>query len=397
MKKIVFLTGTIRSDTSWPMLFAKGLADHKAEVLVVSGYANINVDKTYREHQLMNPIEKISDNLTIVRVGSKRKEKNSLLRRFLRYITLTEAIYNEAKKHDADCYYIYSTPPFLGLLGRKLQKLGKTIYIAQDLFPDSLFAIKPKLEKSILGFFLRYLEKRIYLSNSAIVTISDTMKDRISSRGISSDKINVIFNWSNIEKLHHVSKTDNVLYDQYGVSRSKFVVSYAGNLGLLQGIDKLLDVAQELKSYQDIEFVIFGNGVCKEKLVERVNKEDLFNVKILPLQPPELISEAYSFGDVEFVSVKPGVMKMACPHKIFDIFSVGNAILAAIDIDSDIAKLIKEKELGYAIAMDIESLKNVIIQMYHSRSFTEKMGINARHFAETIDYKSQIQMYIDLI
>ena len=197
--------------------------------------------------------------------------------------------------------------------------------------------------------------------------------------------------------MHHIEKKDNVLYDQYGIDRKKFIVSYAGNLGLLQGIDKLLDVANGLKKYDDIEFVNFGNGVCREELEKKITDENISNAKILPLQPSNLLSETYSFGDVEFVSVKPGVMKMACPHKIFDIFSVGNAILAMIDSDSDVAQLINQQKLGYSMEMNVELLNKTILQMYETKDITASMGQNARKFAETIDYNNQIQLYIERI
>ena len=90
-------------------------------------------------------------------------------------------------------------------------------------------------------------------------------------------------------------------------------------------------------------------------------------------------------------------MKMACPHKIFDIFSVGNAILAMIDSDSDVAQLINQQKLGYSMEMNVELLNKTILQMYETKDITASMGQNARKFAETIDYNNQIQLYIERI
>ena len=397
MQKVVFVTGTIRSEASWPLIFAKGLSKSNLDVTVISGYANINVSDEYREHQLSNPLEILSPTLKIIRVGSRKKDPHSLAGRCIKYFQLTAAIAKELEKHKADCYIFYSTPPFLGLIGGKMSKKGeKTIYIAQDLFPDTLFALKPRIKNSAIGMALRKMERYIYDNNSTVVTISETMRKMIISNSSRND-INVIPNWASVDVLHNVRRENNSLFDEYGIDREKFIISYAGSLGLFQNVDILLDVAKELKNYSQIEFVIFGNGVCKEALESRINTECIHNVKILPFQPKSRVSEVYSFGDLEYVSVNKGVMEMACPHKICDIFSVGSPILAAIDSNCDIAYTIKEKQLGYVVELSIDSIKHAILEAFHSPNELRMMGESSRQFAMSINFESQIEKYVQLI
>lgn len=399
MRKIVFVTGTVRGVTSWPYLFAKGLSENGLDVTVVSGYANINVSDECRNHDLANPFEEISPTLRIVRVGSRRKDSHHLALRALKYIGLTCSLSYEMKKHQADYFIFYSTPPFLGLIGRKQFKLGKkTIYIAQDIFPDSLFSIKPALSKTIIGSILRQMERLTYDGNTRIITVSETMANNIRKKKETGDNIDVISNWANIDTLSHVSREDNPLFDEYNIDRRKFIVSYAGSLGPLQNIDILLDAAKQLRPWNEIEFVIFGRGVSYDALMKRINDEGIDNVKLFPSQPPEKISAVYSVGDIEYVSVGTGVMNMACPHKIFDIFAVGSPILAAIDLNSDMAKTIIEKKLGYVVEAELSSIRNAVLDAYKvERSELKGMGVHARHYAESIDYCSQIRKYVNII
>ena len=398
MQKIVFVTGTIRSDTAWPYLFPKGLSEHGLDVTVISGYACINVAEKEWQRQTACPKEEISPHFRIIRVGSKKKEKPSLLFRGVRYLRLTFALSREVKKHRADCYLFYSTPPFLGWIGAKAAKKGKkTVYVAQDLFPDNLFAAKPALDGTPIGKILRRFERRIYNGNTKITTVSRTMKEQIEKEKTKGDAVEVIYNWADTSKLHRVEREKNGLFDEYGVSREKFIVSYAGNLGLLQNIDLLLDTAKELSEITDLEFVIFGNGVRKEELLCRVENEKITNVKIFPNQPADKVPAVYSFGDVEYASVSPGVMKMACPHKLLDIFSVGRPVLAVLDRDSDMAEAIEENGLGKVAQPDVASLKEAILYLYQNREESEQMGDRARAFAEQRDYDTQISQYVDLI
>ena len=396
MKKIIFATGTIRGISSWPYLFAKGLSENGFDVTVVSGYANINVSDDYRNHQLSNPIEVISSSFRIIRVGSKKKDPKNLLGRCYKYLHLTRAIFREIKRHKVDYYLFYSTPPFLGLIGCRLRKLGyKTIYIAQDLFPDSLFAVKPRLERTLFGSFLRRLETKIY-DNNFIVTISKTMAENIKLYR-TNPNIKVIYNWTNISELNCITRINNPLFDEFNISRNRFIVSYAGSIGPLQNIDLLLDVAKEMIEHTNVEFVIFGNGICRDQIASRIQNEKIVNVHLLPLQAANRLSEVYSLGDIEYVSVGAGIMKMACPHKIFDIFSVGRPIMGVFESDCDIAEIINNNNLGIVTNPDVSSIKSSIIDLCNQREKLEAMGIRAREFAERLDYKFQIEKYVSYI
>lgn len=398
MDRVVFLTGIMQSERSWPLLFAKGLAEHGMNTTIICGYPNYNFDPKYREYQLAHPVEKLGENLDIIRVGSRKLVKDSLIYRFLWYVKLTFDIKKEIKNHDANIYFIYSTPPFLGLLGKSIKKKGKkAIYIAQDLFPDNLFSIKPRFESGIIGKTLRILENRIYSSCTEIVTASQTMKQTISQRGVSASRIKVIYNWSDIKSLNYISRDKNDLFDEYGIEKKKFIVSYAGSLGHLQNINILLDVAIKMRRYTDLLFVIFGRGSCESLLKKRVQNEGINNVIILPMQPKEKVAAVYSVGDVEYVSVKPGVMRIAAPHKILDVMSVGRPILAVMDKDCDIAEKIENKEIGIVVSCEVNEIETAILSLYNNKDLLIKMGENSRLFAEQIDYDSQINRYLSLI
>jgi hypothetical protein len=135
---VTFLVGHLAKERhSLLYELALDLGDLGNKVTVITGYPSRRITEEVRQYYLSHPIEQISENVTVIRVGSKRGEGQGLFVRMVKYVFLTLSIYREARKHEADVIYIYSTPPFLGLLGSRLSEVAPTLYNAQDLFPDT--------------------------------------------------------------------------------------------------------------------------------------------------------------------------------------------------------------------------------------------------------------------
>src|SRR5699024_1561271 len=199
-------------------------------------------------------------------------------------VFLTFKIYKYSKKLETDAFYIYSTPPFLGVAGARLTKIAPTLYNAQDLFPDSLIKIKNLNENNFLIKLLRKMEERIYKKNTKIITISEDMKKTITKSGVPSKKIDVINNWVDLNKVNHVKRDENILFEKFNLNKNKFIISYAGDIGLFQNFDLILDAAEKLqqKKYKNIEFVIIGNGSYKKELMNQIESRQLKNMQVFP-------------------------------------------------------------------------------------------------------------------
>lgn len=383
--KITFITGHLCKERHALLNeLAIDLGTHGAEVTVLTGFPSRRISEEVRAYYLEHPVEQISEHVTVHRIGSRKGEGNGLFERMIKYLFLTRDLYKAAKDTPTDVYYIYSSPPFLGWMGAKLSKIAPTLYNAQDLFPDTLVRIKGYKDSNPLIAFLRKKEKQVYKKNMRIVTISNEMKQTIAECGCDENKIGVIYNWADTENLHHVERPDNKLMDELGIDKSKFIVSYAGDIGLFQGWECIVDAAKTVEEKNpDIHFAIIGSGSYKEKLIERIETENIKNISVHPLQPASRLSEIYSIGDLELVAIEPGLSKMALPSKTFVILAAGSPILSLVDQSSDIANIIKTCQMGYTLEHgDSEELANTILQAYENRTALPQMGMNARRFAE---------------
>lgn len=399
--RITFITGHLCKERHALLNeLALDLGENGAQVTVLTGFPSRRIPEEVKNYYLQTPTEQISDNVTVYRIGSRKGEGKGLLERMIKYAFLTHDLYKKAKETPTDVYYLYSSPPFLGYIGRKLSKIAPTVYNAQDLFPETLVHMKHISERNPLIAWLRHKEKQVYKGNTKIITISEDMKKTIFAMGCDEEKINVVYNWADTENLHHVKRSENRLMDELGIDKSKFIISYAGDIGLFQGWDVILKTAQILEAQnREIQFVLIGSGSYKEKMLESIKREKINNIQVFPLQPASRLSEIYSVGDLELVPIEKGITKMALPSKTGVIMSCGSPLLALVDKESEVDKIITEHNIGMAIEHgSAEKLADTILYCYENRHKLDEWGANAKRFAvENYSRKTQTKKYYDII
>lgn len=327
---------------------------------------------------------KYGGKLTIHRMHLYR-EGNGFIGRAIRYVLFSIECFWKATTVPADFIFTGSGPPTQGVVVGIAKKLSgkKVIYNLQDIFPDSLVTSGVCKESSMLMKVGRAMENFTYSSADHIITITDDMKINIMKKGVPEEKISVIRNWIDTDKVKPVSRNDNTLFDELKLSRDKFYVVYAGNLGKVQGVDVILKTASLMKDYKDISFVVFGNGSEEENLKKIVNDKHLDNVLMFPLQPIERVSEVYSIADVSVISCTPGTGGSGMPSKTWTIMATGVPIIASFDVSSEMARTIEEAECGFCTkAGDEKELSEKILQIYGDSQLKECFGQRARKYAE---------------
>ena len=326
--------------------------------------------------------------------------KNPMLRA-LRYF-LGEFIllhYCMWKKYDVA--FVDSTPPIQGLKMPLIKWLKRkpTIYNVQDIFPDSLVGTGLTHEGSLIWKIGRMVEKITYRYADKIIVISEDFKKNIMAKGVPEDKIVVIYNWVDQNKVVDVPREENKLFEIYGLDRGKFYITYNGNIGLTQNMDMLLDVAKELQEeYEDIHFVLVGNGAYLDEVKRKVADQQLENVHLLPFQPYEDISHVFSLGDASLVISKPGVGANSVPSKTWSIMSASRPVLANFD-ENELKSIIENNHCGiFTKAGDKDAFKESILTLYNHRELCKEYGHNGRKFVlDNLTREVGTQKYVDVI
>lgn len=303
--------------------------------------------------------------------------------------------------HDIDVVYLASTPPIQGVMGGLLKKIKGVpfVYNLQDIFPDSMAGTGLARKGGLIWKIGRLIENFTYKHADKIIVISEDFKKNIMAKGVPEAKIVVIYNWVDQNKVVDVPREENKLFDAYGLDRSKFYITYNGNIGLTQNMDMLLDVAKELhKVYEDIHFVLVGNGAYLDEVKRKVADQQLDNVHLLPFQPYEDISHVFSLGDASLVISKPGVGANSVPSKTWSIMSASRPVLANFD-ENELKTIIENNHCGiFTKAGDKDAFKESILTLYNHRELCQEYGHNGRKFVlDNLTREVGTQKYVDVI
>lgn len=357
------------------------------------------VTKIYKERKH----EQLFGGKIIVNRFPMFKERRNIIQRASRYICCSIVEYFlGVREKEVDLVYSSSTPPTQGLLSalvaKKLSSKNKKkvpfIYNLQDIFPDSLVNAGITHKKSFLWKIGRVIEDYTYKKADKIIVISNGFKKNIVSKGVPEEKIEVISNWIDIESVHPIARENNSLVTKYNIDPSKYIVVYAGNFGAVQGAEIILDVARNLKEMEEIQFVIFGAGLYFEEAKKKAS--GLRNVVIDRLQPPDMISEVYSLGDIALITCKPGTGDAGMPSKVWSIMACNTSIIASFDINSDLADVLKNSGAGKCVEPgNVTALCDSIYTAYKEKSEKE---INSRDYVRANASKEIcVSRYIETI
>lgn len=358
---------------------------NNASIYIIAPTPCRGVSKDMRKKYKKKLHEQFYEGKLIIHRFKMFKEGVNPINRAIRYLLCSINYYFIAvfKYRHVDIINIGSTPPIMGATAAIIKKRIKKpiVYNLQDIFPDSLVGTGMAKRGGVLWKIGRCLENYTYKNVDKIIVPSEDFKLNIMNKGVPINKIEVIYNWIDSNLIVPIEKEKNPLYTELKITRNKFYVVYAGNLGFAQNVIILLKAAQILKYENDIGFLIFGTGGLKHEYEDFAKKNELSNVNFFPLQPLEKVSYVYSLSDASLVACKKGLGGSAMPSKTWSILSTSTPVLCSFDSGGELQTLVQKYNLGlFSEAEDVNGLVNNILTLYHSRDLCQKYGQNGRNF-----------------
>lgn len=403
--KVLFLLAYYKPETAASIYLFENLIDKLVakgvRVELICPIPGRGVDKSLNEVYRKRLDEYHYSGMVHIRRFKMYMEGKNVLFRFVRYfLTCFYYYFIGIRSKNVDVIFSESTPPILGATAVLIKKKLKVplVYNLQDIFPDSLVLTGISHKNSVLWKIGRIIEDYTYRYSDHIITISQDFRTNIRSKGVPDNKISVVYNWVDEQVVIDVPRSDNVLFDRYRLARDKFYITYCGNLGLSQNLDMLVKTAKSLEKYSNIQFVLVGDGACRDKLEQKVRNDSLNNITLLPFQPYEEISHVFSLGDVCLVISKPGTGIGCVPSKTWSIMSASRSVLANFD-DCELKDIIEQSKSGiFTLAGDEEAFKGAILTLYNNRELCKEYGQNGRKYImENLTKEIGAQKYVDVI
>lgn len=297
-----------------------------------------------------------------------------------------------------------SPPLTIGFSAHVIGRLKRIPYIynVQDINPDVL--IKLGILKNPLGItFSKSLEQFVYRNARHITVLTEGFRKNLLSKGMASEKLSVIPNFIDAEFVRP-QPHENKFRDLYNL-HGKFLVIYAGNLGHSQNLEHVLMAAKQFQddSNENIVFLIVGNGSRKESLKSISEKNQLSNVRLIPFQPRDMVPFIFSAADVSLITLKAGIASSSMPSKLYTIMASGRPVVAAVDLGSDIWKLIDKAQCGISVPPEnSQMIYDAVLKLYTDPVIRSKFGENGRryvtsHFTRDIIGEQYHQLVMSII
>jgi colanic acid biosynthesis glycosyl transferase WcaI len=158
-------------------------------------------------------------------------------------------------------------------------------------------------------------------------------------------------------------------------------IMFTGNLGYFQGLDVVIDAVRGLASDQ-LELVFVGDGAAKGALMDRAGDLVDRRIRFIPHQPVDALPELLATADLGLVSLAPNIIRVAYPSKTMTYLELGCPLLAVVETDTELARLIRNHDIGFVTPPgDVTSLQDAFAQVISRRDELAAMRPRARDVA----------------
>lgn len=301
-----------------------------------------------------------------------------------------------------DLILVTSPPLFVGITGYILSKLKRLplVFEVRDLWPESAIDTGVISNKFIIKFAY-WFESIIYKNSEKINVLTPAFKEiLITNKNVSADKIIFIPNAADF------TISDRLINDGFDVRafrkklgwEENFVLLYVGAHGIANHLIQVIDTALLIqKTIPQVLFVMIGEGMQKEMLIEKTKAFNLNNVQFIDsVSKNEVFKYIMSSNFGMSVLKKVDTFKTIYSNKTFDYMACKKPVLLLIDgVSKD---LIEKANCGFFVEPEnpenfAEKIEYVLKQ---SPEYIIELGENGYHFAkENFDRTKLAKKYLN--
>lgn len=294
-----------------------------------------------------------------------------------------------------DAVIAMSPPLTMGLTGwgTHLIRRGPLIFNIQDVFPDAAIETGAITNKVIIAM-ARWLERVSYHRAAAVTVLSSDLRGNVAAKVRSSKQafVRIIPNFVDTAAVRPLDRLTE-LRRELGIG-SETVVLYAGNVGFSQSLEMVVEAAKTMPS---LTFLINGDGAARASLQQLA--KDVANVRFSGYQPADRLPEVLATGDIHLVPLRAGLGRVSVPSKTYSILAAGRPVLAAIDPDTEVPRILAESGGGVSVPPDdLEALQGALRRMADDFSGRQEMAAAGRRWVEQAASPAAVaRAYADLI
>lgn len=380
MKVLVF------SQYYWPESFrindvAKTLTEKGIEVEVLTGKPNYPRGQIFEGYRAWWGQQETHDGINIHRIPLFPRGRGGwrLAMNYLSFViigTLFTPWLLRRKKFDA--IFVYAPSPIIQAIPAIFLSWLKgcpVVLWVQDLWPESLSATG-YVKNTIILNLVEKVVRFIYRHVDMLLVPSEAFIEPVKALAPSTP---VSYLPNSVDESFLKPSTANI--PEVAGLGSGFSVLFAGNIGSAQATNVIIQTAELLKEYTDIQFVIMGDGSRREWMLQQKNERNLDNIHMPGRFPIDMMPGLMQQASVLLVTLaNQKIFHYTIPSKVQAYLAAGRPIIACLNGEG--ARLVRKARAGLAVpAEDVGALTEAILRLYRMPiDEREALGTNGQTY-----------------
>lgn len=385
-----------------PEELAQALTEFGHEVSVITGFPNYPSGDLYPGYRLGLTRREEIDGIAVTRTYEYPYHGKRAIGRMLNYFSfMLSAPLGLWRAAKFDAVYVWHPPLTVGVAAWMIGRLRRVPFVfdVQDIWPDSVVMsglMKPGLAVKLL----RWMERFVYRRAGHILVVTNGARENLIGKGVPPEKVTVMPHWIDEQLFQSSGPTEREqLRQQYGW-QDRFVILFAGNLGVVQGLDAVVTAAAQLPRGGRALIVLVGDGTDKARLQAMAAELKIADrIQFIDRQPMEQMPAFMSAADALLVHLKRSdITQFVIPTKTMAYLAAGKPILMAMN--GAAADLVQESGAGVFIEPEEPAALARAILEFVDRPETElaAMGEKGREYLVTNLAKQKvIKLYEEIL
>lgn len=312
----------------------------------------------------------------------------------------------------------------------------------QDILPEAAVHVGLLRNRWAIRVF-ENLEQFAYRCSTRVSVITDKFTENLVAKGIQPQKITCIPNWVDVNFIRPLAPYPNRFREVYGLG-DRFVVLYAGNIALTQGLETLIEAAHQLQHLPNLAVVVVGEVKALQRLYEYCQQQtwaasdwvpplgstaglgsepgagpaagrsapspngpadpeefstaqhlmapealdtsnrvgQVGNLHFLPFQPREQLPVMLAAANVGLIIQRHNVVSFNMPSKTQILLASGRPIIASVPATGSAAQVVGQSQGGLVVEPENPTALAAAIELlYHDRAQAQRLGQQGRQYA----------------
>jgi glycosyltransferase involved in cell wall biosynthesis len=272
------------------------------------------------------------------------------------------------------------------------------VIIAQDIYPEVMFAHGMSAPDSIPGRMLKAVFRWAYRRAAKVVALGDVMAERLKRKGVESARIVVISNWATgAESVEHDAR--NTLRAKWELT-GQFVILYSGNLGIAHDVETPIAALKLLlDQVSNVRLVFIGKGSRLADAQQAAAAAGVAHaVQFRPPVPADWLPQTLGLADIALATLRPGFEGLVVPSKVLGYMARGLPTLY-VGPHSDIEQFLGRSQGGLSFRNGaVDELAASLQTLVSAPERLRAMGEAAeRYYHATLSQSQGLHLYGEVV